>query len=226
MNETYVPARVAKKIIGVHGDSLRVWANQGRIPYIRTPGGDRRYNISEFLEQLRESPENETDKEGDLERTKVCYCRVSSAGQKDDLERQVEYMRSLYPDHRIITDVGSGINFKRRGLRTLLDLACKGSVSEVVVAYRDRLCRFAFELLQWIFDLHSVKVVVLNESVVSKGSEAELVEDLLAIVNVYACRVNGKRKYAKRKKIEETEASREPVEEDPAVPEQGTETCV
>lgn len=114
-----------------------------------------------------------------------------------DLNRQIEYMRERFPNHRVIHDVGSGINFKRRGLRAILEMACKGTVSQVVVAYRDRLCRFAFELVEWVLRTHGVELLVLNESVESSG-QAELAEDLLAIINVFNCRVNGKRKYTKK----------------------------
>lgn len=106
-------------------------------------------------------------------------------------------MQSRYPNYRIVTDIGSGINFKRKSLRMLLELSSKGLVEEVVVAYRDRLCRFAFELIEWFFQIHKVKLVVLNESMGTSG-EAELAEDLLAIINVFNCRVNGKRKYTKK----------------------------
>jgi predicted site-specific integrase-resolvase len=110
-------------------------------------------------------------------------------------------MQQQFPDHCIITDVASGINFKRKGLRSILELAAKGMVSEVVVAYRDRLCRFAFDLLEWILCLHGVKLLVLNKSLesncLSGGQSAELAEDLLAIINVFNCRVNGQRKYKK-----------------------------
>ncbi|NBO39784.1 IS607 family transposase [bacterium] len=132
------------------------------------------------------------------EKESICYCRVSSHGQKEDLERQVSYMQERFPGYRIIRDIGSGINFKRRGLRTILELACKGYVSEVVVAYRDRLCRFAFELVEWLLSLHGVKLVVLNEDL--EGSESgELAEDLLSIVHVFNCRIQGRRKYQGRK---------------------------
>ena len=111
-------------------------------------------------------------------------------------------MQEKYPNHKLISDIGSGINFKRKGLRTILELSSKGMVSEVVVAYRDRLCRFAFELVEWFLQLHGVKLLVLHENLDSSG-QSELAEDLLAIINVFNCRVNGKRKYTKKTETKE-----------------------
>ena len=208
MDGRYVTAREARRLLGAHDNTLRQWANEGLIPFIRTPGGYRRYNVSEYVAKQR----GPSHVDGDTVQQRICYCRVSSHGQRDDLQRQVESMRQQFPDHRVITDVGSGINFKRKGLCTLLELACKGVVSEVVVAYRDRLCRFAFELIERVFQNHGVKLVVLNQSMDS-GQSSELAEDLLAIINVYACRVNGKRKYSKQASAD-TQCTEEVVKTD------------
>jgi len=119
------------------------------------------------------------------------YARVSSAKQKEDLERQKELLRSHFPKYELLSDIGSGVNFKRPGLKTLLERASRGIVSEVVVTHRDRLCRFAFDLLQHILSLHSAKLVVLfNEST---SDEQELAEDILAINTVFICRMQGRR---------------------------------
>jgi predicted site-specific integrase-resolvase len=179
-------------VLGAHDNTLRQWANDELIPYIHTPGGKRRYDVSRFIAQQRGGTAGGAPT---ITKERICYCRVSSAGQKDDLQRQIDFMRQRFPDHRIISDVGY---FNRKGLCSLLELACKEVVSEVVVAYRDRLCRFAFELIERVFHNHGVKLVVLNQNVESEQS-SELAEDLLAIINVYACRVNGKRKYKNRK---------------------------
>jgi len=193
MDASFVTTKAAKKALGVQEDALLNWAEEGLIPSIRTPGNHRRYNISEFI-RLRG---NTQAKEVLQEKESICYCRVSSHGQKEDLERQVNYMQERFPGYRIIRDIGSGINFKRRGLRAILELASKGHLSEVVVAYRDRLCRFAFELIEWVLSLHGVKLVVLNEDL--EGSKSgELAEDLLAIIHVFNCRIQGRRKYQGR----------------------------
>ena len=204
MNDTkssFVTTREAKKVLQVSEATLRRWADEGLCPSIRSPGGKRLYNVQQFLSS-RPAPGSNTGgiiSEEKREKESICYCRVSSQGQKDDLQRQIAYMQTRFPSHRIISDVESGINFKRKGLRTILELAAKGMVSEVVVAYRDRLCRFAFELISWMLQINGVKLLVLNEGMdhgaCEPGGQAELAEDLLAIINVFNCRVNGKRKY-------------------------------
>ena len=179
----YVTTAKAKNTFGVCEDTLRRWADNG---LIKTPGGHRLYDTTGYIKT--QNSENKQEKQY------ICYCRVSSKGQKDDLQRQIKYMQEQFPNHTIVTDIGSGINFNRKGLRSIIELATKGRVNEVVVAYRDRLCRFAFELVQWILQIHQVKLVVLNQEMDS-SKETELAEDLLAIINVFNCRVNGRRKY-------------------------------
>ena len=178
----YVTTRNAKKQLEVSEATLRRWGDEGRIQCIRSPGGQRLYAINTFFTNQQVQSDS---------KQQICYCRVSSVGQKDDLQRQVSYMQEKFPNHRIITDIGSGINFKRKGLRTILELASQGLVSQVVVAYRDRMCRFAFELIEWFLHIHGVKLLVLNQNMDASGQS----EDLLAIVNVFNCRVNGRRKY-------------------------------
>ena len=82
----------------------------------------------------------------------ICYCRVSTSSQKEDLERQVEFFRCKYPNHEIIKDIGSGLNFKRKGFNSILDFAIKGDIGEVVVTHKDRLGRIGFELVLRIIE--------------------------------------------------------------------------
>ena len=192
----YVPSRKACLELGVHANTLRRWADEGKIRYIRTAGGKRLYDCSS-VEQSSSTKKN------------YCYCRVSSSKQKDDLERQVSFMSERFPDHTILKDVGSGLNFKRKQLLFLLEECVMGRVGEVVVAYRDRLCRFGFELLEWFFSKNSVKLVVLEQQELSP--QQELVADLLSVITVFSCRVHGLRKY------------RTAVKEDSSLPQQGTE---
>lgn len=193
----FVTTRKAVEHLGVSECTLRRWAANGSIKYIRTPGGQRRYYISDVT--VKNAKEKESCDNESKSPRKYCYCRVSSVGQRDDLERQISFMRSKFPEHAIISDIGSGINFNRKSLKRLLELSSKGLVDEVVVAYRDRLCRFAFELISWFFQIHGVKLLVLNETL-GASTESELAEDLLAIINVFNCRVNGRRKYNSKEK--------------------------
>ena len=192
MNDTpkYVSTKYAREKLNVSECTLRKWADSGIIPSIRTPKGTRMYDIDKYLRSVDQHKHIGTSK------VSICYCRVSSNGQKEDLERQVDSMRTKYPNHRIITDIASGINFRRKGLKTILELTMSGNVEQVVVSYRDRLCRFAFELFEWLFSYHGVELVVLDSNLES-SENGELAEDLLAIINVFNCRVNGKRKYKK-----------------------------
>lgn len=136
--------------------------------------------------------------QGEGVRARVLYARVSSAKQRNDLERQQQFLRDHLPDQHPgpcydISDVGSGLNFKRPGLLRLLGLVKAGSVREIVVASRDRLARFGFELIEWLCSECSTKLVVLDNS--DCAPEDELGKDLMAIVQVYCCRWNGRSRY-------------------------------
>jgi predicted site-specific integrase-resolvase len=97
-----------------------------------------------------------------------------------------------------VSDVASGINWKRKGLKTLLEQSLSGNISEIVVAHRDRLCRFAFELLEFIFQLNDTRLIVLDQET-NQSSDRELADDILSIVHVYSCRSMGKRRYQNKK---------------------------
>jgi len=217
-DKKFITTRETKKIFGVNEDTLRRWADNGKIEYIRTPGGKRLYNVEQYINSntqhnnddntITYSNNSEETYNKEIQNPNICYCRVSSRNQKEDLERQVKKMQEQFPGYQIITDIGSGINWKRKGLRSILDFANKRLIQKVVVAYRDRLCRFAFELIEWIFQQNQVELLVLNSSMES-GQDTELAEDLLAIINVFNCRVNGRRKYKSKKQSKESETEDE-----------------
>jgi len=180
---TYCSTRAACKFLDVTADTLRRWDRAGRITALRTAGNVRRYLVSDIKAMAGSKPTS----------TRYVYCRVSSHKQKDDLERQVAAMASKFPDHEVVRDVGSGLNFKRRGLLAILRAVEDGSVKEIVVASRDRLARFGFELISWICDQHATKLVVLEQS--DGSPESELADDLMSIIQVFCCRRNGRRRY-------------------------------
>ena len=186
MDGKYVCGAEIKKILGVADSTLREWADTGKIKSFRTPGGQRRYEITDLFT----GPSAITKP-----KSGIVYARVSSGKQRDDLDRQVAFLRIKYPDHIVITDIASGINWKRKGLKTILELANKGDIYEVVVAARDRLCRFAFELIEHVLSIHNVRITVLDAAEMSP--ERELQDDLLSIVQIFCCRRNGKRRYNK-----------------------------
>jgi putative resolvase len=155
----------------------------------------------------------------------ILYSRVSSHKQKNDLDRQQEYLRSNLPNEHSrsekieISDIGSGINFKRPGLLRILRLVKEGKVSSVVVASRDRMARFGFELIEWMCKEFGTKILVLDNE--DTTPESELGKDLMSIVQVYCCRWNGQRRYQNRIKnqsqkteietIQGSESDSEPV---------------
>ena len=176
----YIPSRKAAQELGLHPNTLRKYADAGRIQTIRTASGQRRYDVDSFV---RESADAHL----------VCYCRVSSSKQRDDLQRQVAHMRELYPQAEIIQDVGGGLNWKRKGLLSLLERLHSGDKLQVVVAHRDRLARFGFELLVWLVERNGGQVVVLGGT--DHSPEQELTEDILAILHTFSCRLHGLRRY-------------------------------
>lgn len=176
----YLPSRKACQLLGVHPNTLRRWAEKGEIGFIKTASGQRKYDIETFLGQTKQP-------------VVICYCRVSSQKQKDDLTRQVDYMRERFPDCEVIKDIGSGINFRRKGLRSILERAMSGDKLKVVSAHRDRVCRFGFDLVRWIIEKSGGELLVLDQS--SLSPEQELTRDLLTILHVFSCRMHGLRSY-------------------------------
>lgn len=147
--DEFVNTKKAVQLLQITSKTLRIWDKENKIRTIRTPSGIRRYNLKDIQNILSCSISHEEQRKENKQ--KVCYARVSSQKQMDDLNRQKDFFRTQFPDHILVTDVASGINWKRKGLQTLLEQSMSGSISEIVVAHRDRLCRFAFELLEWIF---------------------------------------------------------------------------
>jgi predicted site-specific integrase-resolvase len=106
-------------------------------------------------------------------------------------------MRTEFPNHRIVTDIASGINWKRKGLKTILESAMHGTCGQVVVAHRDRIARFGFELIEWILRTNGANLMVQHKDM-DAAPEIELAEDIIAITTVFACKHYGKRRYAKK----------------------------
>ena len=106
-------------------------------------------------------------------------------------------MVKLYPKHLIIEDIGSELNLNKRGIKKIINLAIEEKINELVVAYKDRLTRFGFELIEELIQKYSkVKIIILNEKELIEPEE-ELVKDVMAILNVYVAKMNGLRKYNK-----------------------------
>jgi putative resolvase len=181
----------ACRLLGVSAQTLRYWDKKNKITVVRAPSGRRLYNPKE----LGIVGHNE---EALCQKRKIIYARVSSRGQQDDLARQVEYLQSKFPTHILVKDIGSGINWKRKGLCSILEQANRGGIQEVVVAHKDRLTRIGFDLVETVLALNKVKLVVLDSDI-HKSTEEELADDLMSIVHVYSCKHLGKRRYANQK---------------------------
>lgn len=187
----YISTQKARQILDVTTQTLRKWADQGKIRVIRTPSNHRQYNKQDIYRIIgRDTASSQKEQ--------IVYARVSSKNQMDDLTRQIDFLKSKFPNHTVVTDVGSGINWKRKGIETILERAMHGTIDEVVVAHKDRLCRFAFELFERIFQLCRVKLVILDMDD-EKSTEQELADDVLSIVHVYSCRSMGRRRYKSKK---------------------------
>jgi predicted site-specific integrase-resolvase len=196
-NEQYVSGKEASKILGVHQRTLYNWDEKGLIETIRTPGNKRLYNVKKFIEnkKCKEQICTNLDELDKNEKLNLCYVRVSSNNQKDDLKRQKELMIQKYPNHLIIEEIGSGLNLNKKGIKKIIKLAIAGKINELVVAYRDRLTRFGFELIEELINDYSKgKIIVLNEKDKIEPEE-ELVKDVMSILNVYVAKMNGIRKY-------------------------------
>lgn len=216
VEQCYITPKKIKKQFDITSTTLRRWSEQGKIQCIRpnsseTNGGKRIYNIND-IKRILGLPETVTI----IEKKRICYARVSSSHQKGDLDRQIELLEEKYPNTTIIKDIGSGLNWKRSGFKTLLEQVHSNNISEVVVTYRDRLCRFGYELLEWIFEKHNVKVMVLFTNCNNESNPTnELAEDLLAITTVFVARNNGLRAgvYKKSKNNKTREENNEDTNE-------------
>ncbi|MGB3267680.1 MAG: IS607 family transposase [Microcoleus sp.] len=187
----YIPLRRAVEFLGLHPNTLRKYADEGKIKSIKNEAGQRLYDVESY-------------QRGAIATTTICYCRVSSAKQRDDLARQVEFMRERYPAAEIFQDIGSGLNFKRKGLQALLVRLMRGDQLQVIVACRDRLCRFGFELFEFMVKQNDGEILVFSNPVHCR--QTELTADLLAILHVFSCRMHGLRSYSQK------------IKEDPNIP--------
>jgi putative resolvase len=187
------------KLVGKTPQTLRNWDKKGLLIPHHTGANGYRYYSHDQLKQVLNIKEDKKSK------VIIGYCRVSSYKQKDDLQRQVENMK-LYLDkqnknYEIIEDIGSGINYTKKGLRTLLRKIVNDEVEKVVVLYKDRLLRFGFELVEYIANLYGCEIEVIDST--EKTEQQELVEDLVQIITVFSCKLQGKRANKARKMIEE-----------------------
>lgn len=187
----FKPHEFATKI-GVSVKTLQRWDTAGKLPAKRTLSGHRFYTDDDLLIAQGLKPVESN-------RKVIVYCRVSSSGQKPELKNQVSAMeifclnRGLAVDDWV-SEIGGGLNFKRKKFLSVVFSILKGEVSTLVVAHKDRLCRFAFEFIQELATSVGCEILVANQE--SLSPQQELVEDLMAIIHCFSCRLYGLRNYS------------------------------
>jgi predicted site-specific integrase-resolvase len=188
----YLTPQEVKKRFGYHPRTLAEWADLGKIDCIRSPGGHRKYPLSAFVEI--QVPENKET------RTMVSYARVSTRTQLDDLSSQIKYLSEHYPNNLLIKDIASGMSWKRKNFLKLMTRVANNEISAIVVAHKDRLCRFGFEFVEWFCSLHECKIIVLNNAKLSPHEE--LMQDFMSIMHCMSSRLYFLRAYEKKLKAE------------------------
>lgn len=198
MERKLVSIRDAAQFLGVTTTTLRRWEREGRLlPDERTRGGDRRYDLSRLgaVPQGRNAPDRQT----------VAYARVSSHDQKEDLERQKQVLE-LYCARQgwtfeVVADLGSGMNYHKKGLKRLLNDILADRIGRLVVTHKDRLLRFGAELVFAICEAKQVEVVILNQGE-DTTFEEELAQDVLEIITVFSARLYGSRSHQNQQLLE------------------------
>jgi excisionase family DNA binding protein len=184
----------ASKTLGVTPKTLRLWEKEGKIKSYKTEGGHRRYNLQELLGSKNEQS------------LTIAYARVSSHDQKSDLERQCHvlelYCANKGFDFEIISDLGSGMNYKKKGLVRLIKLICSSQVDRLVLTHKDRLLRFGSELIFSLCEHFGVEVIVINRTEDSSFEE-DLAKDVLEIITVFSARLYGSRSHKNKTILEQ-----------------------
>jgi len=183
----------AAKYLGRHPKTLQGWDKDGTLPAHRTPKG-RRYWLQRDLDAFQGKKYLETA------RRKVVYCRVSSQAQRPDLKNQRRVIEDFLlakglDGYEYIDEIGGGLNFKRKQFLALVDEIVQGNVESLVLAHKDRLARFGFDLLSHLCTTHSCSLIILNTEQLSP--EQEMVQDLMAITHCFSSRLYGLRNYRK-----------------------------
>ena len=178
------------KSLGVSIQTLRNWDKEGKLKPTYVTENGYRYYSEELLNKFRN-----IKNVNKIKKKNILYARVSTKNQKDDLNRQIDnlkqYAYSKGYSFEIITDIGSGINYKKEGLLKMINLVECGEVDRIIVLYKDRLIRFGYDLIEYICKLNDTKIEIVDNSTISK--EQELTEDLIQIITVFANRLYGAR---------------------------------
>ena len=179
-------------LIGVSVGTLQRWDRQGRLKPQRTPGNRRLYTDEHLALVGRASRISG--------RITAAYARVSSQAQKPDLDNQIRVLEQFcaangWAVDEWVKEVGGGLNFNRKHFLRILDAVVLGRIERLIVAHRDRLCRFGFEMVEHLCRTHDCDLVVMNQE--SLSPEQEMVQDMLSIVHCFSARLYGLRNYRK-----------------------------
>ena len=177
----YVSPQKAAKHYKVSKETLRIWAISKKIGSITTSGGHHRYEIIPI-------------DESNPIREKIIYARVSSTKQKEDLKRQIKFVKQKFPDYKVIKDIGSGFNFERRGFISILERVIRGAVEEIVIAHNDRFTRIGFSFIQFLCQHFNTKLTVLSDKD-DRSPESEFNEEFIFVISYYTAKFYGMRKY-------------------------------
>lgn len=189
-----IGVKEAAELLGVSTKTIRRWEADGKICSIRTEGGHRRFNVSELLGNNRDAS------------LTVAYARVSSNDQKKDLERQAMVLEAYCSKQgwsfELIKDLGSGMNYKKKGLIRLIKMICTYQVERLVLSHKDRLLRFGSELIFMLCEIYGTEVVIINRSSDSTFEE-DLAQDVLEIITVFSARLYGSRSHKNKELVKE-----------------------
>lgn len=181
------------KLINKHVRTLQRWDNDGTFkPAKYTPKGRKLYSHEQYLDFTNQNLDNLINK------SNIIYCRVSSFNQKNDLTSQLKFIEQYCTNNQIhvddvYSDIGSGLNYKRKNFIKLINEITKHKINKVIVAHKDRLVRFGFELIEEICKEHNVELIVINDEKLSP--QEEMVTDLMSIIHVFSSRLYGLRNY-------------------------------
>ena len=193
------------KLIGIALRTLQRWDNEKKLVAYRTPTGRRYYTQAQLDQCLGVTVGTEEAKGRHGKKKTVAYCRVSNQGQKDDLKNQVDFLKTYAIKNgitldAIYTDIGSGLNYKRKQWNQLLEESQAGDIGMVLIAHKDRFIRFGYDWFAKFLRKNGTEIHIANN--IALSPEQELIQDLINIIHVFSCRIYGLRKYRKKVKDE------------------------
>lgn len=206
MEKKLVKIGEAAKLLGTCVNTLRRWEASGElVPTRKTQGGTRYYSVAELMNV------------GEIDVPTVCYARVSSHDQKEDLQRQQEMLETYCAAKgwrtEVIADLGSGMNYHKKGLNKLLEMILKKSVKRLVITHKDRLLRFGAELVFALCEAQGIEIVIIHKGEQPRFEE-ELAKDVLEIITVFSARLYGSRSHKNKQLMDKLTEVASEIEND------------